>query len=137
MEVSYEDLLRSPAAVLPRICDFLDIEFEPRMLTLARPSENLGRARGARHVVADNQGKYASRMAPGMIRVVESLAGHAMLQFGYPLATPAQPAKRLSMLQLALAQLRDGLELVRHRSRGKGVLSALVFHLRYFVTTRG
>lgn len=137
IELRYEDLLRDPEAALRRVCEFIGIAFEPKMLELTRPSENIGRARGACHVVRDNHGKFADRIAPALIAEVEALAGHAMSAFGYEAMFPPTPPRRLSRLQMLVAQMRDGLTLIKHRRGGGSVLSALMFHLRYFTTTRG
>ncbi|MFO1205155.1 MAG: sulfotransferase [Burkholderiales bacterium] len=135
-ELRYEDLLREPEAALRRACAFIGVAFEPKMLELTRPSENIGRARGARHVVRGNHGKFAEHMPPKLIADVEALAGPAMQAFGYEPMFPLGAPRRLSRRRMLLAQVRDGLKLVRHRQDGKSALSALMFHLRYFNTTR-
>lgn len=137
LELRYEDLLARTEAELRRVCAFLGVEFEPAMLTLARPSENLGDARGASHVLADNRGKFRHAMAPQTLARVEELAGPVLLECGYALALPPRAPRRLSGLEMRLAQLRDALQLVRADRNGWGFWRTTLFHLRYFVTTRG
>ena len=44
--IRYEDLVTRPEEVLRSLCAFLEISYAPSMVELARPSENLGDARG-------------------------------------------------------------------------------------------
>lgn len=136
MEVRFEALLRNPEATLSTTCAFIGVDFQPGMLKLERPVEDLGQARGAQHIVADNQGKFAQRMDETTLADVEQIAAEAMRAFGYVATLPARASRPLMPLRLAFAQVHDALQLVRHRARGRGVLQALVFHLRYFLVTR-
>jgi hypothetical protein len=136
-EVRYEDLLRNPQATLTRVCHFLGLEFRPDMLLLTRSTENLGEARGAQHVVADNHGKFMTRIDDATLADIEQIAVSSMREFGYEPVLPERPPSWWMPIRLHLAQLHDGLQLIKHRSPGRGVFAALVFHLRYFVTTRG
>lgn len=136
-EVRYEDLIRDPESTLKRVCSFLAVDFRAEMLLLTRPSESLGHASGARHVVADNHGKFIERMKAATLADVEQIAGQAMREFGYQPVMPARPPRSLMQLRLYLAQVHDALQLILHREPGQSLLSAMVFHLRYFVTTRG
>ena len=69
---------------------------------------------------------------------MEQIGADAMREFGYEPALPFK-ARQLAMMPLRLrwAQLRDAVQLVRHRARDQGLLEALSFHVRYFLTTRG
>lgn len=136
-EVRYEDLLRNPQETLMRVCKFLDLDFSPEMLLLTRSTENLGEARGAQHVVVDNHGKFMTRIDAATLADVEQIAANSMREFGYEPVLPAQPPSWWMPIRLRIAQLHDGLQLIRHRSQGRGVFEALVFHIRYFVMTRG
>jgi hypothetical protein len=137
MELRYEDLLQDPETELRRVCRFLEVEFQPAMMTLERPAENLGSARGLLHVANANHGKFAQRMEPGLLRAIEALAGQTLQEFSYKLALAAQPQCRLSASRLRLAQLHDAVQLLRRGREGRSVIGAFWFHLRYFVTTRG
>lgn len=137
LELRYEDLVTAPEAELRRVCAFVGVAFEPRMLTLARPAEDRGDARGARHVVSDNYGKFSRAMSQPTLSRIEELAAPTLLACGYELALPLRPVKRLSMLELRLAHLRDAWHLVRSNRGGWGFWRTALFHIRYFATTRG
>jgi hypothetical protein len=137
LELRYEDLLEDPGAELRRVCAFLGVQFEPQMLTLGRPAENLGDARGASHVLADNRGKFRHAMAPKTLERVEELAGPVLLECGYALVLPLRTPRRLSGVEIRLAQLRDAWQLARAGRNGWGFWRTALFHLRYFATTRG
>ena len=136
LELRYEDLLADTEAELRRVCTFLGVEFEPAMLTLERPAESLGDAAGATQVVAGNRGKWQA-MAPEMLARVEEIAGALMLECGYALALPHKAPRRLSALEMHVAQLKDAWHLVRSDRMGWGLWRTALFHLRYFATTRG
>ena len=136
-ELRYEDLISRTEAQMRTVCAFIDVHFEPSMLTLVRPAENRGGARGATHVVAQNSGKYSRNMPAQTLSRVEELAGPTLLACGYALTLPFRPARRLSGPQLRTAQLRDAWNLIQARRRGWSFWRAALFHLRYFATTRG
>lgn len=137
LEVRYESLLRDPRSTLAGLCEFLGVEFTPEMLALGRPSENIGEARGALQVVTDNHGKFLARIDSESLADVEQIAVEAMREYGYE---PVLRPRRLhwSMpIRLRLAHFHDALQLIRHREDGRGLFESFLFHLRYFVTTRG
>jgi hypothetical protein len=136
LELRYEDLLARTEAELRRVCAFLGVEFEPAMLTLGRASENLGDARGATEVLPTNTGKWRAMESHTLARI-EELAGGVLLECGYALALPPRPPRRLSGAEMRLAQLKDAWHLARADHNGWGIWRTAMFHLRYFVTTRG
>jgi len=137
LEVRYEDLLANTERELRRVCAFLGVAFEPDMLTLVRPAENLGDARGASKVVDGNRDKFRRAMAPQTVARIEELAGPVLRECGYELVLPPRPVRRLSALEMRLAQLRDAVRLVLTSRSGWGWWRTALFHLRYFVITRG
>ena len=137
LELRYEDLLARTEEELRRTCAFLGVEFEPAMLALNRSTEDLGDARGARRVLGDNRGKFRHAMEPKTLARIEELAGTVLLECGYELVLPPRPPRRLSGVEMRLAQLRDAVQMVRANRRGWGFWRTALFHLRYFTTTRG
>ncbi len=136
LALRYEDLLTDIEGQLRALCRFLDIAFDPAMLSLDRPSENLGNARGSTRVVADNHGHYRHAMAPATLVRVEHLAGDALKRFGYPLACPDVGRGRMSVWEARLAQLADAWQLVLRERRKRGLPRALLFHLRHYLASR-
>lgn len=137
MELRYEDLLRDPEARLRQVCTFVGLEFVPRMTTLERPSENLGRASGSIRVESGNLGRFVKQMSPALCARIEAVAGAAMREFGYELSQPAQALRRLSRARLLLGQLLDAWYLTMSRRREVGLFGALAFRWRHYRTTRG
>lgn len=137
LEVRYEDLLARTEEELRRACAFLGVEFEPAMLALDRSTEDLGDARGARRVLGDNRDKFRHAMEPKTLARIEELAGPVLLECGYELVLPPRPPRRLSGVEMRLAQLRDAVQMTRANRRGWGFWRTAAFHLRYFTTTRG
>jgi Sulfotransferase family len=87
----YEDLVGRSEETLARLCRFLGLEFDPRMLEFhagtnaqnlavkGGPRENL-----AKPVMTGNFRKYRKGLSRGQIRVVEAHVGDLMDRFGYP-----------------------------------------------------
>ena len=129
IEVAYEDLLRSPEALMRRLTTFLGIEnADASMLRLARPVEVRGDAAGRTEIMRDNFSKFAERLTPRQIGAIEALAFDTMQLVGYrPLHAARQ--KRLSTLEQRMLRLKDGASLLAHSARKQGLASALRFHL--------
>ena len=60
LELRYEVLLGDVEGTMRRVCTHLDIEFDPAVLELEQPSENIGDAQGANKVVKEQFGKFAA-----------------------------------------------------------------------------
>lgn len=106
VEIRYEDLVSRPAATVSLVCDYLGISFEDSMLTLDKPSENIGDARGALGVVGGNFGKWRQSLRPREIHGIESIAGVMMQELGYELQGPAGD-RDANRVYLRVARLLD------------------------------
>ncbi len=137
MEVRYEDLLSDVDETLRRACEHLGIEFDPSVLELEKPSENIGDARGASRVVKGNFGKFRNYMQPPVLKRIESIAKDVLQACGYELVYPTITARKLSPIERFLAQARDGWSLMRDESKKRGLVAAILFHARYYRATRG
>jgi hypothetical protein len=129
IEVTYEDLLRSPETVMQRLTTFLGVEpAETSMLSLARPVEARGDAAGRTEIMRDNFSKFAERLSPRQIRAIEALAFDTMQLVGYrPLHAARQ--QQLGVLEQRMLRLKDGASLLAHSARKQGLAGALRFHL--------
>jgi Sulfotransferase family len=131
IEVSYEDLLRTPEAVMQRLTAFLRIEpAGESMVRLSRPVEVRGDAAGRTEIMRDNFSKFADRLSPRRIRAIEALAFDTMQLVGYQ-PVHASRQKHLSALQQKVLRLKDGASLVAHSARKQGLANALRFHLSH------
>jgi hypothetical protein len=131
IEVSYEDLLRSPEAVMQRLTAFLGLEpAGAAMLSLARPVEARGDAAGRTEIVRDNFSKFGERLSPRRTRAIEALAFDTMQLVGYR-PQYATRQQHLSRLGQRVLRLKDGASLLAHSARRQGFASALRFHLSH------
>ena len=126
LEVSYETLVNVPERVLRRCCDFLEIEFEPEMAVLHRPSENLGVARGSLRIVNENTGRWRTALRAGQIQCIERLGMPLMAELGYRPIYRVEPA-RLAGWRMKLYKMLDGLNLLRFHLRSKTIRDAMRF----------
>ena len=131
MVVRYEDLVTEPTDVLGRICAFLELPFDTAMLTLKRPSENLGDTRGQTTVVAANVEKWRTALDPTLQQRVAALCAEGLREHGYP-CEHVGPAQVLSRRERQLRQLRDGANLVRFDVSSRGLRGAMQFRWRLF-----
>jgi hypothetical protein len=86
-ELSYRELVREPRRTLERLCDFLEVDFDPAMLNF-KPSGEAGKTPLLLAPVrADNAGKWRQRMNLRQLRTFEGGAASTLRRFGYELAT--------------------------------------------------
>lgn len=84
LEVKYEDLLSDPDLELMRVCNYLGIKYDPCMLLLDVPVENLGAAKGKTEIVKGNAGKWVNWMDKSMVKEIETIGYDLMQEIGYP-----------------------------------------------------
>jgi hypothetical protein len=112
MEVRFEDLVADTEGVLRRVCDFIELDFDPVMLDyheraegrLAEKARDLPRkgrpdqpaeTRLESHKLAkepprsDRVGMWRERMAPEEVAEYEAVAGDLLLELGYELGSEA------------------------------------------------
>jgi hypothetical protein len=120
LELRYEDLLADAPAMLGRVVAFLGVPPPPDPGRLARVPENVGAARGAARVVAENRRKWEQRMAPTMRRRFESVCGDLLDALGYEREYPDVPPWRVPPLRMRAYRVRDGWRQVQFRRRELG-----------------
>ncbi len=130
LELRYEDLLDRPEAVLRAATDFLGLDFDPAVLSLKQPTENIGDTAGQARIVTENTEKWRT-MDPALREQVEALAGDALRAVGYPVAYRGRP-ERLSPSRMLAGQISDGINLVRSDAADRGWLGAARFRARLF-----
>jgi hypothetical protein len=127
LEVKFEELLQHPEMQMRRICLFLDLEFSPGLTELSQSVEQRGYAAGRREIVRDNFRKFESRLTPGEVVAIESLAWNAMQGLGYKPVRAAEQAS-LSPLMQQVLKLKDGVHLVATGMSRRGLAAAVRFH---------
>ena len=101
--LKYEDLLLEPERIERRICDFLGLEFQSRMLEFSRYVGSIvdGKLNYGQPILANNFGKWRERMEPDLIRRIEEVAYDGLNEFDYGVtsATNAIGLTRVENLQ--------------------------------------
>lgn len=138
LTVRYEMLVSETEATLRRVCDFLEEEFEPTMLTLdgapgyrAKLLEHVPRTVGAPEpnaapfLTTAYIGRFRGRVPPGEIAFIQLFAGREMQRLGYalePIRLTGSDRLRFSLVerQANLARLMAwyGLETLQHNFPG-------------------
>lgn len=101
LEVKYEDLLRHPREAVTRVCAFLGVEFEERMLDLGQaegadqPEAYVGKQLDASKIEA-----WQDHLTRKQVEALECIAGDLLQALGYPLQSysPEGPFRALSPL---------------------------------------
>jgi Sulfotransferase family len=116
MEIHFEDLVADTEGVLRRVCDFIELDFDPVMLDyheraegrLAEKARELPRknrppqpaeARLESHKLAkepprsDRVGMWRERMTPEEVAEYEAVAGDMLVELGYELGSEAGEAR--------------------------------------------
>lgn len=96
MEIRYEDLCAAPEATIRRLCEFLDEEFDARMLA---PHETQSardwsahplHAKTAQPISTRYCEMYKARLSSTDVAALESLIGGMLARFGYPVSGRAR-----------------------------------------------
>ncbi len=128
LQVRYEDLLTDPSADLNRICDFLEVTFDPQMLSLRRPAEKIGAAAGADTIQHSNAAKFEAQLSTADTQTIEAITWTFMKRCGYEPqhACGEQPVSAIKYACLGANDLFAG---VRHQMRDKGILAGIRYRL--------
>ena len=132
LEIRYEQLIETPEPCLKQICAFLEIEFQPEMLHLSQPPENIGDTKNEAKIVAQNKEKYLRSMKPSTRRRIEAIAAPILDSSGYSVNPVGTPVRVPGILML-LYQLLDGYNLVKSNVKERGIIAAIRFQVRYFL----
>jgi hypothetical protein len=98
-EVRYEDLVRDPPFDLRRLCNFLDIKFDPAMLDYFERAESMRagfhRSNSPAHERLSEppslrRDNWEVRMSPADVAVFETIAGRHLKELGYQLSSHQQ-----------------------------------------------
>ena len=116
----YEELIEAPERELRRLCDALELAFEPAMLAFHEEKESKEDARKTlywknldRPVQSGNRAKYRSELSRRDVEVFETVAGAELAQLGYPLETESR--SRIGGLERSLFKLQNDWHLRRKR----------------------
>jgi hypothetical protein len=137
MTVRYEDVVTAPEEHVRRVCDFLDLRFEPRMLDLTSadrtrivPDQRAWFATLFDGIRPDLAGRWKREMPPRDQAVFAALAGAELAAHGYPVPTqaPPQPTPLQSALYHRHNELMRDVNFIRLRvfqERGRELGPAL------------
>lgn len=137
ISVRFEALLENPENVISKLCDFLEIEFQPEMLLI----EDIGSS-----IIKDKKGEIginigavnrwkSGGLSRSELRICARVAGQDMMKLGY---TPTeQPATSLQyMFSWPSLFAKGGMSLIFNLSRNRNIISAI--RRRFFEnTTKG
>lgn len=109
--VRYEDLVLYPQTTLQSLCEFLEIEFEPSMVT----GSGFRMPKHAAHIHphvgsapnADRINAWQRELTPRQIEIFESIAGQFLACLGYELrfGLHARPVSGVEMAKLAIQEI--------------------------------
>ncbi len=131
LEINFEDLIEETESVLDKVCCFLNIDYQSRMLQLSTPTENLGNARGLTGILKQNKNKYKTLLSGADQKSVEQISQTLLRELGYE-CSPHTAIKHLSKAELLFYQAVDGINLLRFRASNQGLLNALRFYTNAF-----
>lgn len=128
-EVRYEDLLDEPEGTLRRVCEFLSVRFEDRMLTLDSPSEAYGDASGRSEIVQGNTEKFRSQLTDSEVRRIEEITWSGLRAFGYEISH-ATGAASISGGERLKGRIFDACQVVQFHLSEKGVVDGTKYLAR-------
>ncbi|SDT86284.1 sulfotransferase family protein [Desulfobacula phenolica] len=131
-EIRYEDLLEDTEKSLRQICLFLDIAYQPQMVCLLKPSENIGDARGISGILKQNTKKYLTKMSFPLRKKIEHISYPLLLDLGYECKVFSS-VKKIGRIELIFLRVLDGINLIRLRGKSQGFLKSLYFYMNSFI----
>ena len=89
--VRYECLVSNPHEVMTKVCDFLNVPFEPAMLEFYRSHQSIERdfSEGKHHkllsrpVTAERVGRYKEALTPAQLQLIQEFFGGDLRASGY------------------------------------------------------
>ena len=91
LELRYEDLIVDQRSTLQKLYAFLGEAFTDALLDYQRAGQAGKTPLVSQPLQPDNAEKWRKQLRPGQIKLFEAAAGQTLREFGYPLATDAQP----------------------------------------------
>jgi hypothetical protein len=119
LEVQYEQLIDSPAETMEKVCAFIGVSYEERMIKLIRPTENMGSARGQVGILNKNYGKWKGRLSVKQIDKIEKICGPLLAELGYGTGHGGK-AQRLGRFESTFYKLMDAFYQIRFESKKRG-----------------
>lgn len=132
-EIHYEDLLADPEACLREVCNFLDCQFELKMLTLDEPTpEDVGDIKGVAEIVRSNTGKYRSQLTQSQIRKIEEIVWPVMKNLPYPFDFEVKSRSQHQFV-VAFIRLLDGIAIFRLRTSERGLVNGTKYFINHYI----
>lgn len=139
--VKYETLTTQPAVELQRICEFIEVQFEPAMLNFYHRQKNVesDTPDGRHHrllsspATPDHIGRYKKALTASQIALAELLLSQEMQALGYPLSDSSavlftsEETKCLEKAKRYYAQMISGS--VRKKLRKRGMLKVRAYQM--------
>lgn len=122
--IRYEDLLTNPKNTIEKVCEFISVGYESRMLTFNKSPEYVGDARGYKKIKSDNMNKFPDSLDKIQIKSIEEIVFNTMSYYGY---SPefGESQNRVNKLHLVLLKLIDGISSVSYHIKNKGFIDGL------------
>jgi hypothetical protein len=113
MEIYYEYLIEHPNIVLKQVCEFIGCEFNENMLTLNKPSEKFGSAKGLLKIKSNNNKNYLNQLSTEQIKKIEGICYSQLLKHNYKVSY-AEEQVNLKFFQIFFFKIFDFLQYFRH-----------------------
>ncbi len=98
MVIKYEDVLTDLGAITSKICNFLSIDYDKRMLEFHKyvQDDRIGKLNYGKEIIGDNKRKWQSQTPRAKVLRIEEIAYEGLQLFQYPItaATKSRPITR-------------------------------------------
>jgi hypothetical protein len=116
------------------LCDFVGIDFEPDMLPLSFPAENIGTAKGQRQIMQKNVEKWRTKMPDKERILIEQISGNLLRSLAYPVSESS--TRTVSKFRMLALQTHDGFQLTKTEASRRGCFTTVQTILRSLLATR-
>ena len=132
IEIRYEDLLNNSQEVVNKICFFLNVPFEDKMLNVSKSVENYGSAKGKSGILQFNINKYRDKLTEKQIKLIEGYTFKYLKKYGYSLDSEQIISINPSRFRLYIWALIDRVNLIFFSINEYGMLRGILKVVKAF-----
>lgn len=107
ISVNYRNLITNPKIELKRICSFLNVNFNEKMLDYFHAEESINTAKSgemwenlSRPIMKINYNKYLKELDKEEIKIFENIAGDLLVKLGFDLSSDNKNLQEITQLQI-------------------------------------
>lgn len=133
LEIKYENLITDPDKILKQVCNFLNVEYNPKMQKILKSVENLGDAKEIKEIKSDNKMKYEKYMDSETKNKIEAIAANVLKSNCYNVQYSGN-IKTLTSNEMVFYQIIDGINRISFNIKERGLKRGLYWSINLILS---